>query len=98
MNDLLRANGNFDVAGGTFSYYSEMAVRQGRVTGYAKPMFKDVKVYEETQDRDKPAMQKVYERVVGGVAAVLENRQHDEVATKTDLSGPLENPQTSMWQ
>ena len=29
---------------------------------------------------------------------LLENTPREEVATRTDVSGPLENPQTSTWQ
>jgi hypothetical protein len=98
MNDLLKANGNFDVAEGKLFVYTEIAVRNGRVSGYVKPLFKNLKVYEASQDRDKPLTNKAYEHVVGAVAKVLENRQREEVATKTDLSGPLENPQSSLVQ
>src|SRR5262249_39221592 len=36
MNDLLRAYGKFDVVRGTFSFYSELTVRNGQVQGYVK--------------------------------------------------------------
>ena len=35
---------------------------------------------------------------MGGVSTLLENIPRREVATKADLSGPLENPQASTWQ
>ena len=34
---------------------------------------------------------------MGGVASLLENRR-EEVATKADISGPVENPNSSTWQ
>jgi hypothetical protein len=42
-------------------------------------------------------LKKLYEKVVGGVAHVLENHQRDEVATVADLSGPISSPHTSTW-
>src|SRR5207247_7111395 len=36
MNDMFRAYGNFDVASGEFSFFSEMAVRDAAITGYVK--------------------------------------------------------------
>lgn len=97
MNDLLRAYGNFDVAAGRFSFFMEVAVRDGNVTGYVKPLFKAMKVYDRRQDKEKSTFRKLYERMVGGVSKLLENRPHDEVATRADLSGRIENPQSSSW-
>ena len=36
-------------------------------------------------------------KVVGVAAHVLENHKSEEVATKTDISGPLDNPHSSTW-
>ena len=98
MNDLLRAYGNFDVTAGLFSLYSELKVKNGQVEGYIKPLFKDMKVYDARQDKEKTLFHKLYEGLVGGVAKLLENTPREEVATRTDISGALENPRTSTWQ
>jgi len=98
MNDLFRAYGNFDVAGGVFSLYSEIKVRQGKIEGYVKPLFRDVNVYDERQDREKSVFRKLYEGLVGGIAGLLQNRPREEVATQTSISGDIESPQTSTWQ
>jgi hypothetical protein len=97
INDLLRAYGKFDVSQGTFSIYSEVKVRNGRIDGYLKPLFKDIKVYDPRQDAKKPVLKKLYEKVVGGVAHVLENHPREQVATVADLSGPVSAPHTSTW-
>jgi hypothetical protein len=97
INDLLRAYGKFDVAQGTFSIYSEVKVRNGRIDGYLKPLFKDIKVYDPRQDAKKPVLKKLYEKVVGGVAHVLENHPREQVATVANLSGPVSAPHTSTW-
>ncbi|HXC68114.1 MAG TPA: DUF748 domain-containing protein [Nitrospiraceae bacterium] len=98
MNDLLRAYGNFDVTAGLFSLFSELKVKNDRVEGYIKPLFKEMKVYDARQDREKSLFHKLYEGLVGGVAKLLENRPREEVATRTDLSGAVENPEASTWQ
>lgn len=98
LNDLLRAYGKFDVASGQLSVYSEMKVHDGRVDGYVKPLFSDVKVSApETQD-EKSFGQKVKEKVIGAAFKILKNIPRREVATKVDISGPLEAPQTDKWQ
>jgi hypothetical protein len=65
------------------------------VTGYVKPLFKDMVVYDPEQDKHKTFARKMYEKVVGGVSRLLQNRPHEEVATRADISGPLENPKVS---
>jgi hypothetical protein len=95
MNNLWRAYGNFDVTGGLFSFYSELQVKNGALSGYVKPLFKDVDVYDARQDKDKNIFQQLYEGVIGGISWLLENPPRDEVATVTTVSGKLENPRTS---
>jgi hypothetical protein len=98
INDLLRAYGKFDVAQGTFSVYSQIKVHDGRIDGYVKPLFKDVKVYDPKQDQKKPALRKLYEKIVGGVSHILENHPREQVATVADISGPISDPNTSTWE
>ena len=98
INDLLRSYGKLDVTEGTFSVYSEIKVQNGRIEGYVKPLVKDVRVYDPKQDKKKPVLKKIYEKVVGGLAKVLDNRPRDEVATVADISGPIENPKTGTWE
>jgi Domain of Unknown Function (DUF748) len=98
LNDLLRAYGKFDVAAGEFSLYSDINVKNGAIQGYAKPLFKDILTHEPSQDADKSFGQKVKERLIGGAAKILKNRPRGEVATKTEISGRIDNPQTSIVQ
>ena len=98
MNDLLRATGGFDVAGGELSLYSELSARDAGVHGYVKPILKDLQIYSPEKDGDKPFLDQMRERIIGGVATLLKNHQRDEIATRTDLSGPLAAPRTSTLQ
>jgi hypothetical protein len=98
MNDLLRAEAGIDVVKGRLSIYSEVTVQRGRIDGYVKPLFRDVDVYDRRQDAGKNPLRQAYEAVVGAASTVLENRDRAEVATITDLSGPVESPNTSTWE
>jgi hypothetical protein len=98
MNRLLRAHGKFDVVHGFFSVYSELRVQNGAVRGYVKPLLRELDVYDPRQDREKNLFQQIYEALIGGASKVLENIPRDEVATKAEISGPLENPRASTWQ
>lgn len=98
MNDLFRAYGDFDVKAGTFAFFSELTVKDGTMDGYLKPFFKDVDVYDADQDQEKGIFQAVYEALIGGLSEVMENDDHEQVATAADISGPLSDPRTSTWQ
>ena len=98
MNDLLRAHAKVDVVSGVFSVYSEVRVHDGRIEGYVKPIFRDLKVYGKDKDEDRTFGQKVKEKAIDVAAKILKNRPRKEVATKADISGRLDKPQTSTWQ
>jgi hypothetical protein len=95
LNDLLRARGGFDVNRGELSIYSQIDVGKGRIGGYIKPLFSNVDVYDSKQDAGKGPLRQLYEGLVGGAAQVLENRRRGDVATVADVSGPVEDPNSS---
>src|SRR6185369_625284 len=98
MNDLLRAYGDFDVSAGVFSLVTEIHIKDDAISGYIKPFFKDMKVYDSRKDKKRGVSHQMYEMLVGGVAKILENRPHQEVATKVDINGSVGKPETSTWQ
>ncbi|HEX2964418.1 MAG TPA: DUF748 domain-containing protein, partial [Syntrophorhabdaceae bacterium] len=98
MTDLFRAYGKFDIQSGWFSFYSELTVKNNTVNGYVKPLFRDLKVTDSRSDEEKSAFRKLYTGLIGGLSKLLENRPRKEIATKADISGPLESPGTSTWQ
>jgi hypothetical protein len=98
LNDLLRAYGHFDVSAGVFSLVTELHIKDETLSGYIKPFFRDMQVYDARKDQGKTLMHKAYEILVGGAAKLLQNRPRQEVATKVDIRGSLNKPQTSRWQ
>ncbi len=98
MNPLLRQYGKFDVVEGKFSLYSELHGKGGLVTGYVKPLVRDVKAYDPTQDQDKSFTKKLYEKLVNVATKILKNFPRKEVATKVDVAGQIDQPQTSVLQ
>src|SRR5712692_6363978 len=99
MSDLVRAYGGFDVAAGELSVYSELQVKGGAITGYVKPLFKDVKV-GAVADAEEPKTlgHRLYEGVVGLAAKILKNRPRGEVATIVTISGRADQLQYSTWE
>jgi hypothetical protein len=98
MNNLLLAFGRFDVKNGEFSVFSQVGVNDGSISGYVKPMFSDLKVYDWSKDKHKPLLHQAYEATVGAASHLFKNSQTQQVATKVDLSGKLTSPDTSTWQ
>jgi hypothetical protein len=92
---LLRARGGFDVNRGELSIYSQIDVGKGRIGGYVKPLFSNVDVYDRKQDAGKGPLRQLYEGLVGGAAVILENRHHEDIATVADVSGPIDDPNSS---
>lgn len=99
MNDVVRAYGGFNVAAGELSVYSELKVKDGDITGYVKPVFKDVRV-GAAADAEEPKTlgHRLYEGVVGLAAKVLKNRPRGEVATVVTISGRVDQLQYSTWE
>jgi Domain of Unknown Function (DUF748) len=98
LNDLLRAYGKFDVAAGKVSVFSQVTVKNHYLSGYVKPLFTDVKVYDSKKDAKKPILHKAYELAIGGAAKLLKNQSTQQVATKVDISGPVSTPNVDSWQ
>ena len=94
LNDLFRSTGNFDVAAGQFSLYSQVTIKGEDISGYIKPIFRDMKVYSRPQDKPKPLLHQVYEGLIGALKVLLENRE-GELGTRVDISGRVSQPETS---
>ena len=91
MNDMLRAYGKFDVSAGSFSLYTELKVKNQRISGYVKPLFSSLDIYDPQQDRHKSWPRKLYEKAVEGVAKLLKNPPRREVATVATIEGPVDD-------
>ncbi len=98
LNNLLRAYGRFDVQAGQLSVFSQITVRRGEMTGYVKPLFSNMKVYDPAKDKNKSVLHQAYELAVDAAAKAVKNSSTQKVATKIDVSGKLDNPNMSTWQ
>jgi hypothetical protein len=98
LNKLLEAYGQVHATGGTFAFFSEMSVKNNHIEGYVKPFLKDVEVYDPKQDKDTATSKKLYEAVINGVLDLFKNPRTGEVATTTDVTGKVENPQANTFQ
>jgi hypothetical protein len=98
LNDLLRAFGRFDVAAGKLSVYSQIAIKNGDMDGYVKPIFTDVEVYNYQKDKNTPILHQAKELAIGAASRLLKNQSTEEVASDIDLKGKLTSPDVDTWQ
>jgi len=91
LNDFFKAYGKFDVTGGQFGLYTEMATKEGKFIGYVKPFIEDLDVIGE-EDRNDAVLFRLWEHVVAVAGVVLQNQKTDQVATKVEIEGAFKNP------
>jgi hypothetical protein len=99
MNNFVHDYGGFNVAAGEMSVFTELKVENGAVTGYVKPLFRDVKVGVPEGEPEPPKSlgQRLYQGAVGLAAKILKNRPRKEVATVVTITGRADQPVYSMW-
>lgn len=97
LNDFLRTYGNFDINKGTFGLYTEFAAKEGKFTGYVKPVIKDLDVVG-SEDKGDKFFNRAWEYIVGTAGVVFNNRKADQVATKVSIKGDFEDPSIATWQ
>jgi hypothetical protein len=95
INDFLRYYTKIDIKQGLFSLYVEAAAKDGKITGYAKPLIEHLRVTDSTEKTDP--VTKIYKGAVQAVTKLLENPQKKTVATKIKISGNIDDPNVSIW-
>lgn len=97
LNEFFQAYAKVDVNKGTFGMFTEVAAKDGKFTGYVKPIIKELDVLG-SEDRHDNFLRKVWEGLVGGVAEIFQNQSKDQLASKIPFKGNLNNPKTNTWQ
>jgi hypothetical protein len=96
VNDFFKAYAKVDVNKGTFGLYTELAAKEGKFSGYVKPLIKDLDVLG-AEDRKDNILKKLWEGLVGVVGEVFENQPKDRLATKIPLEGTVKELDTNVW-
>ena len=93
LNDLTRHYAGIDFEKGTFELYSEVAIADGYLKGYIKPMLTDTKLI----GKDDGFIGVLWEGFVGFFKFILKNQRTDTLATKVPLEGDLNNLDAGTW-
>ena len=90
INDLAKAYGNFDFERGWFDLVVETEAREGLLNGYAKPLFRNLEVFNLSEDtKGENVFEVFWQALVGGVTALFKNQSRDQFGTLIPFSGDL---------
>jgi hypothetical protein len=82
LNDLALAFGKFDFKRGWFDLVIEADSKEGQMTGYVKPLFRNLKVFSIGQDiSEDNVLQFFWQALMGGITTVLKNFHRDQFGT-----------------
>ena len=88
---LARKYGGFDFEYGWFDLVLELDVKEGTVSGYAKPLFRDLRVFALDRDLDGNVFAAAWEALVDVASHVFRNPDRDQVGTLIPLSGYIDD-------
>ncbi|MAB96616.1 MAG: hypothetical protein CMK71_00905 [Pseudomonadaceae bacterium] len=101
LNDFTRTYAEFDFVKGHGDFVMEIKARKGKLDGYAKPLLRDMEIFDWKQDveaKDKNILTGIWEALVGSGGWLLKNHQKDQFATRIELAGDLNAYDVSQWQ
>jgi hypothetical protein len=78
---------------GNFSLYSEIAIADGFLKGYIKPILKDAKFI----GKEDKFLEVLWEGFVGFFKFVLKNQNKNTLATKVPIEGDLNRVRSKIW-
>lgn len=90
LNDLAGAYGKFDFERGWFDLVIEAEAKEGQLTGYAKPLFRNLKVFSLSEDiKDENVLKLFWQALVGAATSVFKNHPRDQFGTLIPFTGDL---------
>jgi len=96
-NDFAKAYTKLDFASGHGEFVTELDAKDGRLRGYAKPLFKNLEVFSWKQDveqqKDNP-LRLAWEATSDLVTKLFKNHREDQFATRIEISGEIGATQT----
>ena len=91
--DMTRHYAGIDFDKGTFELYSELAIADGYLKGYIKPLLIDTKLI----GKEDGFLGVLWEGFVSFFKFTLKNQRTDTLATKVPIEGDLNNLDTGTW-
>ena len=96
LNDLALSYGKFDFKRGWFDLVLEADSKEGQMSGYVKPLFRDLKVFSFKQDiQDDNVLQFFWQALVGGATGTLKNFSRNQFGTLIPFTGDASGTRTT---
>jgi len=96
INDLAVAYGKFDFKRGWFDLVVEIDAKEGQLTGYAKPLFRNLKVFSLSKDIELDDPLKFFWQVlVGATTSIFKNYSRDQFGTLIPFTGDISGATTT---
>jgi len=90
INDLALSYGKFDFKRGWFDLVVEADAKEGQLSGYAKPLFRNLRVFSLKEDlKEDNVLQFFWQALVGFTTTVFKNYHRDQFGTLIPFSGSL---------
>lgn len=96
FNNFMEAYASLELKSGTLSVFSESVVKDKEIEGYVNPIIENFDVDRRGEDKNLP--EKVYEAVVDFFAGVIENPKEEQIDSRVEISGTVENIENNPWQ
>ncbi|HLT49394.1 DUF748 domain-containing protein [Aequorivita nionensis] len=93
LNDFTNYYAGLDFDKGTFGIYSEVAIADGHLIGYVKPLLTNTQLI----GKDDSFLEVLWEGFVGFFKFILKNQGTDTLATKVPFEGDLNDVKTGVW-
>ncbi len=93
LNDVTNHYAGIDFEDGSFNLYSEVAIADGYLKGYIKPILKDTKFIGKSDD----FLETLWEGFAGFFKFILKNHKNNTLATRIPLEGDLSKVSSKVW-
>lgn len=98
FNEYIRKAIKVDVQKGTFDLYTEVKADNGKLSGYAKPLVKNLSFLELPEEKNNKFFNKIWEGVLDITANVFQNNKDEEqIASNIVINGSLQSPDVEVF-
>ena len=95
LNEFARSSAGIDFESGNLNIYSDLVVKDGKVSGFVKPLATNINLIDWSNPGNPIGV--VWESLVSIVLEIFENQSKDQFGTQIALQGDLSNPETNFW-
>jgi hypothetical protein len=94
IKSFLKHFTSVDVQSGTFSLYGEAAAADNEIKGYVKPFIQNLKI---APTKNSGPLDVLWDGAASVVAGILKNPDEKTIATKVNIEGRIDDPNTSIF-